>query len=108
LSTTKKTFDTALLKRVLKFTQPYKKIFIWSVVLAIVLAAFTPVRPYLIQYTVDKYIAGRNYDWIIYITIIQIAFLLVETGLRFYFSYITTWLGQAVVKDIRFLKKCCI
>jgi ATP-binding cassette subfamily B protein len=101
LSTTKKTFDTALLKRVLKFTQPYKKIFIWSVVLAIVLAAFTPVRPYLIQYTVDKYIAGRNYDWIIYITIIQIAFLLVETGLRFYFSYITTWLGQAVVKDIR-------
>jgi ATP-binding cassette, subfamily B, multidrug efflux pump len=101
LSTTKKTFDTALLKRVLKFTQPYKKIFIWSVVLAIVLAAFTPVRPYLIQYTVDKYIAGKNYDWIIYITIIQIAFLLLETGLRFYFSYITTWLGQAVVKDIR-------
>lgn len=69
--------------------------------LAVVLAAFTPVRPYLIQYTVDKFIAGKNYDWVIYITIIQIAFLLVETGLRFYFSYITAWLGQAVVKDIR-------
>ncbi len=69
--------------------------------LAVVLAAFTPVRPFLIQYTVDKFIAGKNYDWIIYITIIQIAFLLLETGLRFYFSYITTWLGQAVVKDIR-------
>ena len=69
--------------------------------LAVVLAAFTPVRPFLIQYTVDKFIAGKNYDWVIYITIIQIAFLLLETGLRFYFSYITTWLGQAVVKDIR-------
>lgn len=65
------------------------------------MAAFTPVRPYLIQYTVDKFIAGKNYDWVIYITIIQIAFLLVETGLRFYFSYITAWMGQAVVKDIR-------
>jgi ATP-binding cassette subfamily B protein len=70
-------------------------------VLAVVLAAFTPVRPYLIQYTVDKFIAGKNYDWIIYITIIQIAFLLVETAFRFYFSYITAWLGQVVVKDIR-------
>jgi ATP-binding cassette, subfamily B, multidrug efflux pump len=70
-------------------------------VLAVVLAAFTPVRPWLIQHTVDKYIAGKNYNWLIYITIIQIAFLLVETGLRFYFSYITSWLGQAVVKDIR-------
>ncbi|MGN6402187.1 MAG: ABC transporter ATP-binding protein [Flavisolibacter sp.] len=101
MSTAKKTFDTALLKRVLQFTRPYRKIFIWSIVLAVVLAAFTPVRPYLIQYTVDKFIAGKNYDWVIYITIIQIAFLLVETGLRFYFSYITAWMGQAVVKDIR-------
>ena len=101
MSTEKKTFDVSLLKRVLQFTRPYRKTFIWSVVLAVVLAAFTPVRPFLIQYTVDKFISGRNYDWLIYITIIQVAFILVETALRFYFSYITTWLGQAVVKDMR-------
>ena len=59
------------------------------------------MRPYLIQYTVDKYITAKNYNWLIYITVIQIAFLLVETALRFYFSYITTWVGQAVIKDIR-------
>jgi ATP-binding cassette subfamily B multidrug efflux pump len=94
-------FDVALLKRVLQFTRPYKKTFVWSIVLAIVLAAFTPVRPFLIQLTVDRYIAGKNYDWLIYITLIQIGFLIIETGLRFYFSYITTWLGQAVVKDMR-------
>ena len=70
-------------------------------VLAIVLATFTPIRPLLIQITVNEHIAGKNYDWLIYITIIQIAFLLVETGLRFYFTYITAWLGQAVVKDMR-------
>jgi ATP-binding cassette, subfamily B, multidrug efflux pump len=87
--------------RVLEFTTPYKRRFWWSIVMAIILAIFTPVRPYLIQFTVDKYIAGRNYNWLIYITIIQIAFILVETVLRFYFSYSTTWLGQAVVKDMR-------
>jgi ATP-binding cassette, subfamily B, multidrug efflux pump len=94
-------FDVSQLKRVLQFTRPFRSRFIGSIVLAVVLAAFTPVRPWLIQHTVDKYIAGKNYNWLIYITIIQIGFLLVETGLRFYFSYITSWLGQAVVKDIR-------
>ena len=38
---------------------------------------------------------------IIYVTILQIGILLVETGLRFYFSFITAWLGQTVVKDLR-------
>jgi ATP-binding cassette, subfamily B, multidrug efflux pump len=94
-------FDVSQLKRVLQFTRPYRGKFIGSIVLAIVLAAFTPVRPWLIEHTVDKYIAGKDYNWLIYITIIQIAFLLLETGLRFYFSYTTTWLGQAVVKDMR-------
>jgi len=94
-------FDISQLKRVLQFTRPYRGKFIGSIVLAIVLAAFTPIRPWLIQHTVDKYIAGKNYDWLIYITIIQIVFLLLETGLRFYFSYTTSWLGQAVVKDMR-------
>jgi ATP-binding cassette, subfamily B, multidrug efflux pump len=97
----KRYFDVSQLMRVLEFTRPYKRRFWWSIVMAIILAIFTPVRPYLIQFTVDKYIAGRNYNWLIYITIIQIAFILVETVLRFYFSYSTTWLGQAVVKDMR-------
>lgn len=70
-------------------------------VLAIILAAFTPIRPFLIQLTVDKYITGKNYDWLIYITIIQVGFILIETALRFYFSYTTSWLGQAVVRDMR-------
>lgn len=97
----KSSFNLQLLKRVLGFAQPYKKRFYGSIALAIVLALFTPVRPYLIQYTVDHYIALKSYDWVIIITIIQIGFLLFETGLRFYFSYSTSWLGQAVVKDLR-------
>ena len=103
MSTAKSTnfFDFALLKRVLRFASPYKKRFYFSIILGIVLAVFTPIRPYLIQRTVDVYIAGFDYTWVVIITIIQIAFLLVETALRFYFSYITSWLGQSVVKDLR-------
>jgi ATP-binding cassette subfamily B multidrug efflux pump len=107
----KKFFDFDLLKRVMRFAAPYKKRFYWSIALAIILAVFTPVRPILIQLTVDKYIAGdknKTYfnglsitEMLILITVIQVAFLFVETCLRFYFSYITAWLGQNVVKDLR-------
>ncbi|MCW3074179.1 MAG: antibiotic transporter ATP-binding protein [Flaviaesturariibacter sp.] len=97
----KKSFDLKVLRRVLRFAAPYKKKFYLSIAFTIILALFTPVRPYLIQLTVDDYITNQVVRLIINVTIIQILFLLLETGLRFYFSYITSWLGQAVVKDMR-------
>jgi ATP-binding cassette subfamily B protein len=99
--TDKKFFDFELLKRVIRHASPYKRKFYLSIFLAIVLAIFTPVRPILIQVTVDQYITGRIAEMVILITIIQIGFLFLETGLRFYFSYITSWLGHNVVKDMR-------
>ncbi len=97
----KKFFDFQQLRKVFRFAAPYKKQFYWSVVLSVILAVFTPIRPLLIKYTVDTHIINKDIDWIIWITVIQIGFLLIETGLRFYFSYITAWLGQHVVKDMR-------
>lgn len=97
----KPTFDFDLLKRVMRFAAPYKRKFYFSIVLAIVLAVFTPVRPILIQITVDKYITGRIVEMVVLVTVIQIVFIFIETALRFYFSFITAWLGQTVVKDLR-------
>src|SRR5690606_22444439 len=80
---------------------PYKKQFFISITLAIVLAVMSPVRPWLIQVTVDKYIRGGWVNTVIVITIIQIGLRLVETAFRFYFSFLTSWLGQTVVKELR-------
>ena len=76
----KKFFDFDLLKRVMRFAAPYKRRFFWSIALAIILAAFTPVRPILIQLTVDKYISGGIWNWVLLITIIQIGLLFVESA----------------------------
>jgi ATP-binding cassette subfamily B multidrug efflux pump len=107
----KKIFDFTQLRRVLQYTTPYKKWFYGSITLSILLAIISPLRPFLIQYTVNTYIRGglspdlsirdRMIQMITYITILQIGILLVETVLRFYFSFITAWLGQTVVKDLR-------
>mgnify|MGYP002813473110 CR=1 FL=1 len=102
MSGTKKGFfDFALLRRVFQYAAPYKKKFYLSVVLAIILAVITPVRPILIQITVDKFISHSIPRMIINITLIQIGLILIETALRFLFSFTTAWLGQSVVKNMR-------
>jgi len=97
----KKIFDFENLRRVFQFAAPYKKRFYLSIWLAIFLAVITPIRPYLIKITVDKFIADKMLDWIIWMTVIQVGLLLIESGFRFYFTYITAWLGQTVVRDMR-------
>jgi ATP-binding cassette subfamily B protein len=103
LTGTKKSFfDIALLRRVFRYAAPYKKRFYLSVVLAIVLAFMTPVRPMLIQLTVDKYIAAASTTrMLVTITLVQIGLILVETAMRFLFSFTTALLGQSVVRDLR-------
>lgn len=115
----KKVFDFSLLSRVFHFVKPYRRSFYLSIMLAVVMAVFAPVRPYLIQLTVNK-ATGKpveapgwlesllfNTDisdasrFIIAVTIFQIVFLFVETSVRFVFSFITASMGQHVVKDMR-------
>lgn len=97
----KRILNFDLLRRVFHYAAPYKKKFYLSVALAIVLAVITPIRPMLIQLTVDKYIAHSVINMVVLITIIQIGLILVETALRFIFSFTTSWLGQSVVRDLR-------
>ena len=97
----KKLLDFSVLRRVFAFTKPYKKKLYISIILSVLLAVVSPLRPYLIQYTVNVFIKDRNTNWLILITVIQIGILLIETAMRFYFAFLTSWLGQTVVKDLR-------
>ena len=105
----KKIFDISLLRRVFRFAAPYKKRFYLSLFLSVVLAVMAPVRPFLIQLTINDGLKGNQAahfingpgGFIIEITIIQILLLLIETATRFYFTFSTASLGQSVVKDLR-------
>jgi ATP-binding cassette subfamily B multidrug efflux pump len=97
----KKKSGLSTLGRIFSFTRPYRSRLVTSITLAIVLAAMAPVRPYLIQLSVDHYIINKLLQGLIMISIIQLGFLLIESLLRFIFMYITSWLGQTVVNDIR-------
>ncbi len=108
-STKKRGHNVLLLKRVFAFVLPYKNKFYISVFLSILLAIMAPVRPLLIQLTINKGIKeGTSTDFlntpggfIIVVTIIQLLLLLIETATRFYFTFSTASLGQSVVRDLR-------
>ncbi len=116
----KKIIDTGLLRRVFLFARPYKRKFYISLILAILLAILAPIRPWLIQVTINRGVAGNlnaapswlNYFFesvlnnditriIVVITVVQVVLLLLETAFRFLFTFLTAWLGQHVVKDLR-------
>ncbi|HLR37226.1 MAG TPA: ABC transporter ATP-binding protein [Chitinophagaceae bacterium] len=97
----KKFLDVSLLKRIFSYALPYKKQFIISVVLAVLLALIAPARPYLIQVTVDKYITNELVRMVVYITLLQIGLLLIQSFFRFGLTYWSKWLGQAIIKDMR-------
>lgn len=106
---TKKIFNFSLLRRVFQFAAPYKRQFYTSLILALALAIISPLRPALIQFTMNDAAKNPNAPnlWgtvqgaIITITIIQIGVLLLETVCRFFFSFLTASLGQNVVQDMR-------
>jgi ATP-binding cassette subfamily B protein len=105
----KKIFNFPLLRRVFQFAAPYKNKFYISLLLSFLLAVLSPIRPWLIQLTINdgiKHNAAAHFitgpgGFIIEITIIQIVLLLIETACRFYFTFTTASLGQSVVKDLR-------
>jgi ATP-binding cassette subfamily B protein len=107
----KKIFEFSLLRRVFHYAAPYKGRLYWSVALAVLLAVLSPLRPWLIQVTINNFIRkGSGPDLsikdrmeilIIWMTVWQIGLLLLETVARFYFAFITAWLGQTVVRDLR-------
>ena len=102
-------FNFSLLRRVFQFASPYKNKFYWSLFLAIFLAVISPVRPWLIQLTLNRGLQPGAQLWflkgagpmIVGITIIQLGLLLIETVCRFVFTFFTASLGQSVVKDMR-------
>lgn len=97
----KQVFDFRLLSRIIRIASPYRRRLNSSIVLAIVLAVIAPIRPWLINITVNDYIQHNMAEMVIRITIYQILLIVIETVLRFFFSYYTAWLGQTVVRDLR-------
>ncbi len=83
------------------YVKPYNKTFVVAVFLTIFLAAIAIVQPILVQRTLDDYILKDNYNGLLTMVIIMMAQLIIQTAAQYYQTYLTNWLGESVIRDLR-------
>lgn len=94
-------FNFSLFARVLSLAAPHRGLFVRSLVLAVVLAPLATSRPLLIQRMVDHHILVPDPKGLLTMTLLIAALLVAEVLFRYSFIYITSLLGQRVIRDLR-------
>jgi ATP-binding cassette subfamily B multidrug efflux pump len=96
-----KVFDLKILKRLFEFTKPYIGKFYFLIFLTLLLGALAPTRPYLIQLTVDRYIASGDYKGIQLMIALMVGLLVLQAVVQYLHTYLSGWVGQNIIRDIR-------
>lgn len=95
------TFDFKLFKKLMVYTNNYRKVFIGVAIVAILLSVFAAARVRLLEVVVNDYIQNRDQEGLLFYIMIMAGLLLLEVASQFLFIYYANWLGQSVIKDIR-------
>lgn len=93
--------DFNVLKRILQFVKPYRGRFYFLIVLTVVLGVLTPIRPLLIQYTLDHDVANGDYYGMVQIMVLIFVLLIIQSVFQYVHTYISGRIGQYVIRDIR-------
>ncbi len=93
--------DLSVLKRLFVFVKPYISQFYILVLLTISMAILTPIRPYLIQLTIDNEIATGDYQGLLNMLVILLIMLILQAFVQYAHTYLSGWLGQHIIRDIR-------
>lgn len=93
--------DFSVVKRILQFVKPYKGRFYLLIFLTLLLGILTPLRPLLIQYTLDKHVAVGNYWGLVNVILLILLMLVMASAVQYVHTYISGRIGQYVIRDIR-------
>lgn len=93
--------DFKVLRRLMKFVSPYKGRFYFLVFLTVLIGFLAPLRPLLIQWTLDNDVATGDYQGMVGVILTLIGLLLVQSFSEYVHTYLSGWIGQQVIRDIR-------
>ncbi len=93
--------DWSVLRRLMRFVMPYKGRFFLVIFLTVLLGVLTPTRPLLVQYTLDNDVAFGDYQGMVNMMIILFGLLIVQSVAQYIHTYLSGWLGQQIIRDIR-------
>ncbi|MFK7757419.1 MAG: ABC transporter ATP-binding protein [Flavobacteriales bacterium] len=98
---TGKVFDLGVLKKVFSGVAPYKKTFILTGVIILVLAVVSVVRPLLIGEGLSAAFEEGKASVLLPYFLGMVAVLIVETVLQYYQTYMSNLVAQSVTMDLR-------
>ena len=93
--------DYKVLKRLFIYCKPYIKQFYLLVFFTISLSILSPIRPYLVQLTIDNHVAFNDYNGMLNMIIILLVLLIFQGIIQYYHTYLSGWIGQNIVRDLR-------
>ncbi|MCG8309225.1 MAG: ABC transporter ATP-binding protein/permease [Cytophagales bacterium] len=93
--------DLKVLQRLYEYIRPYSGRFYFLIFLTIAIGVINPVRPLLVSYAIDDYIAVANYHGLLSITIVLLILLTLSGVFQYLHTFLSGWLGQYIIKDIR-------
>ncbi|MFK7899795.1 MAG: ABC transporter ATP-binding protein [Cyclobacteriaceae bacterium] len=95
-------FDWKVLKRLLGFMKPYLGTAVLLLVLMLIASASAILKPVLIgKYAIDKYLTLGDYENFQFVILLAIGVLFLESILQYFIIYLSSWLGQNIVNNIR-------
>ena len=94
-------FDWAVLRRLLAYVRPYRRVFIGLIVLTVATAVLGTLRPFLIQRMVDVSIEQGDTKGLNFMFLLLLVLLVAHAGVSYLQTYYGGWLGQYIVRDIR-------
>ena len=94
-------FDWAVLRRLLGYVRPYRRVFIGLIALTIATAVLGTLRPFLIQRMVDVSIEQGDMKSLNFMFLLLLVLLVAHAGVSYLQTYYGGWLGQYIVRDIR-------
>lgn len=93
--------DWKVLGRIMQFVKPYRGRFYIVILLTVLLGFLTPVRAWLIQYTLDEHVAFGKYWSMVNVIILLLVLLIIQSAGQYVHTYISGRIGQFVIRDIR-------
>ncbi|MBZ5552501.1 MAG: ABC transporter ATP-binding protein/permease [Acidobacteriia bacterium] len=96
-----KAYDHRLMARLLRYVRPYWHMATVAMGCILVFAVLQAVPPYLTKVAIDRYILTHNYAGLGKIGLLFIAVLVASFVLEFFQTFLTQWMGQLIMYDMR-------
>ncbi|MGF1636187.1 MAG: ABC transporter ATP-binding protein [Cyclobacteriaceae bacterium] len=93
--------DFKILRRLYKYVRPYRLQFNILVLLTFLMAVLAPTRPYIVSFAIDDYVSIGDFQGLVNMTILLIGLLILQGIVQYFHTYLSGWLGQFIIKDIR-------